>query len=156
MMYAHGMSGCFMACVRACACVCVCVSVCCVCVWRVRGAVAVAGQCYVAYRPVCPLKVVANSCRESLGVVDVPRCVSRLSSPLALPPEATRAGTTDRQHQRKDTLDVLVTDASLVIAARAVLCAALATGDVLDGGRLWLLRWPYDDPISQPMSSMRE
>ena len=60
---------------------------------------------------------------RKLGVVDVPRCVSRLSSPL--PPEASR----EPQTASKDTLDVLVTDASLVIAARAVLCAALATGD---------------------------
>ena len=58
---------------------------------------------------------------------------------------------------------LLVTDASLVIAARTVLCAALATlAIVLRRRTAWLLRWPYDDPVSTSslrpllMSSMRE
>ena len=75
-----------------------------------------------------------NSCRESEGVVDVPRCVSRLSSPLPL--EATR----EPQTASKDTLDVLVTDASLVNVidrGRHEQCCVRRSpmAIVLDGGR---------------------
>ena len=69
------------------------------------------------------VKVVAISCRESFASVDVPRCVSRLSSPLA--PEATR----DRQTASKDALDVLVTGASLLTGTSSAVCGARHPGD---------------------------
>ena len=68
-------------------------------------------------------KVAAISCRESFASVDVPRCVSRLSSPLA--PEATR----DRQTASKDALDVLVTGASLLTGTSSAVCGARHPGD---------------------------
>ena len=79
------------------------------------------------------LKVVAISCRESFAPVDVPRSLSRLSSPLA--PEATR----DRQTASKDALDVLVTGASLLTGTSSAVC----------GARHWRLCWTADGVVAQ-------
>ena len=105
-------------------------------------------------------KPVAISCRAKFRARRRPRC--GVSPELAL---AARGYPGPTDSIMKGRARCACDHASLVIAARTVLCAGCGArhpGDCAGRRTVWLLRWPYDDPISTsslrqvPMSSIQD